>query len=929
MEAQSVTYGMIYLDLFHQCLGLIYFSAFYSLQVQFLGLYGINGLLPVVDFVRLVRSHFRLRGIELVRQFPSVVAVAPDIGINADAICEVLLILGAISGAFISLGFRSSIIFALLFICYLSLATVGQTFMSFQWDSLLLEVGFLCILSSPVFGTHVHPKKSAVFHWCYRFLAFKLMFSAGVVKLQALCPTWEKLTALEYHFATQCIPNPFAWFAHQLPPILLRFGVAATLVIEIPLAFLLVAPFLYVRRFGAILQVLLQVLILLTGNYNFFNLLTVALMIPVWADDNIATEASSGMPSADVHLSATTQTQSMPIAMKLDDLGPIVAYSKVLASFDKSFVGKMMQVSVCVLFIAVSTAWMIRYDNSPLKGPWWSGDQLSVKTTWSDLQPHMQTACAVGILLCCVHCASAVVDSLYSAVLEYRRKHSSRSTVGFLRKFGDLALLSFRLLSASTYGVLAIIWILLSARMLGGVGDVGPFIPNFINQLSEDVVLSRAVSAYGLFRRMTGVGTFDHNSARSPASANNPTNYIPSVVARPEIVIEGLHPGTMEWMEIPFRYKPADLSTAPPFNVPHQPRLDWQMWFAALGNYQSNPWLVNLIYKLHRVDNQGSSQEGDSAGKGKSKRKKHEFQFPEILALLDEERYPFKAGGPPAAIRAVMYDYDFTRLDSPWARTIPHAEILPNMTISGIISASVRSITSISGSGRGRNASAQTEIDFSESGGKEAMKAMATGIGKENWWYRRNAREYLPPLEKNNPSVEAFLKGNGIPVRPYQTVQDVVDQCLAAGADGGALSKLIVQIKAPLTVASAQDFYGAIVSTVRDAAEKGRLQEDLEQSVLRIMQVTTCNVLYLHSPVRRRGKRRTGTSKSETTTRFTDDNVWSFLQPFDAVMDNLFSTMFEVFVGKIVLTYIFCRFASRLLCFGAKVISSLKRNPRN
>ena len=76
-----------------------------------------------------------------------------------------------------------------------------------------------------------------------------------------------------------------AWWAHQLPPLLLRAGVAVTLVIEVALPFLLIAPFAAFRRVGVVPQVLLQVLIVATGNYNFFNLLTLVLCIPAWARD--------------------------------------------------------------------------------------------------------------------------------------------------------------------------------------------------------------------------------------------------------------------------------------------------------------------------------------------------------------------------------------------------------------------------------------------------------------------------------------------------------------------------------------------------------------------------------------------------------------------------------------------------------------------
>ena len=105
------------------------------------------------------------------------------------------------------------------------------------------------------------------------------MLMSGVVKIQANCPTWQNLTALEFHFATQCLPGPLAWYAHQLHPLILRLSVAATLVIEVPMAFLLIAPFASMRSFGAKLQILLQIMILLTGNYNFFNLLTITLCL--------------------------------------------------------------------------------------------------------------------------------------------------------------------------------------------------------------------------------------------------------------------------------------------------------------------------------------------------------------------------------------------------------------------------------------------------------------------------------------------------------------------------------------------------------------------------------------------------------------------------------------------------------------------------
>jgi len=99
---------------------------------------------------------------------------------------------------------------------------------------------------------------------------------------------------------------------------------------------------------------------------------------------------------------------------------------------------------------------------------------------------------------------------------------------------------------------------------------------------------------------------------------------------RPEIVIEGSADG-QEWREYVLRYKPGPLSRPALWNIPHQPRLDWQMWFAALGSARENPWIVMLMWRL---------LEGS----------------PPVLALLESN--PF-ADGPPKYVRAQLYDYRF------------------------------------------------------------------------------------------------------------------------------------------------------------------------------------------------------------------------------------------------------------------------------
>jgi hypothetical protein len=153
-------------------------------------------------------------------------------------------------------------------VLWLSLCAVGQDFLSFQWDLLLLEAGFLAIFADD----------SPIRVWLFRWLIFRLMFSSGAMKLLSGDPTWRGLTALTYHYETQPLPTPPAWYMHQLP---LAFQKASTLFVliaelAVPLLFFLPRPF---RRAGASITIALQILILVTGNYTFFNWLTIALAL--------------------------------------------------------------------------------------------------------------------------------------------------------------------------------------------------------------------------------------------------------------------------------------------------------------------------------------------------------------------------------------------------------------------------------------------------------------------------------------------------------------------------------------------------------------------------------------------------------------------------------------------------------------------------
>ena len=125
----------------YSSVGLIYLFAFTSLYVQYPGLLGHNGVLPVDSFLDRVLAQNSGSDFDFF-EFPSLLVYAPGWGIPADCACDFLLLLGSACSIMIVLGFPNPIMFGLCWISYLSVYLVGQTFLSFQWDILLLEVSY-------------------------------------------------------------------------------------------------------------------------------------------------------------------------------------------------------------------------------------------------------------------------------------------------------------------------------------------------------------------------------------------------------------------------------------------------------------------------------------------------------------------------------------------------------------------------------------------------------------------------------------------------------------------------------------------------------------------------------------------------------------------------------------------------------------------
>ncbi|XP_026779548.3 lipase maturation factor 2b [Pangasianodon hypophthalmus] len=261
----------------------IYLFAFASLYIQIPGLYGEDGVKPV----HLPRVETPL--LEKLQDVPSLLWLAPSLGIGPQQGLELICLLGALLslGAVLLSGLRDSLVYLCLWALYLSLYTVGGDFLHSEWDSLLLEAGFLAFLVAPcgLLRSFSAPHDTVTF-WLTRWLLFRLVLCTGVSKLASGDPCWWDLTALSRHYDTQASPTPLAWYAHQLPDWLSRLGAVCVLAVEIAVPLLMF--FIPVRglRINAFsILVVLQLCNILLGGCSLFNLLTIALAFSLLDDE--------------------------------------------------------------------------------------------------------------------------------------------------------------------------------------------------------------------------------------------------------------------------------------------------------------------------------------------------------------------------------------------------------------------------------------------------------------------------------------------------------------------------------------------------------------------------------------------------------------------------------------------------------------------
>jgi lipase maturation factor 1 len=449
-------------SVFIRFLGFTYLAAFVSLWTQITGLIGSRGITPITYTMgEYARSNFHHNGFGAFWLMPTVFWFG-----HSDVALHVVCGLGTALAVLVIAGIATMPALAGLWVLYLSLSVVSNVFLGYQWDVLLLEVGFLAIWFAPV-GSLRKSEPPRLVLWMFWWLLFRFMLTSGAVKLSSGDATWHSLTALTVHYETQPLPTWVGWYAHQLPGWFQKASCAVMFGIELGLP-LLIWFGRRARQVACAGFVFLMALIALTGNYCFFNLLTVALCILLLDDRALSRLLPIKSSTATARPTRWRNWLFLPVA----------------------------------LLILISTV------------------------------PLVSRSCHIRV----------------------------RWPRPILRAFFSL---------------------------------------------HQDLDVFRSVNNYGLFAVMT--------------------------TSRPEIIIEGSDDG-QTWKPYEFKYKPGDPSRRPQFCWPHQPRLDWQMWFAALGDYQRNPWFIDFCARLLEDD-------------------------PAVTRLLAHNPFPDK---PPVYVRALLYDYRFT-----------------------------------------------------------------------------------------------------------------------------------------------------------------------------------------------------------------------------------------------------------------------------
>jgi hypothetical protein len=260
----------------------LYAVGFVSAIVQFPALLGERGLLSVPRYVAhtprwrspsLFRLHYSDRYLRVLCWAGTALAITVVVGLPQTGPPWVPLL-----------------VFLTMWVIYLSIVNVGQTFYGFGWESLLLEAGFLVAF----LGSNDVPTPLPVLLLIV-WLVFRLEFGAGMIKMRG-DRSWRDLTALYYHHETQPMPNPVSRFAHLMPPWFHRIEVLGNHFAQLVVPWFLFAP-QPVATIAAAVVIATQLWLVVTGNFAWLNAITIVLAFAAVSDSSLGLVFASPPPS--------------------------------------------------------------------------------------------------------------------------------------------------------------------------------------------------------------------------------------------------------------------------------------------------------------------------------------------------------------------------------------------------------------------------------------------------------------------------------------------------------------------------------------------------------------------------------------------------------------------------------------------------------
>jgi hypothetical protein len=250
-------------------MGFVYLIAFYIAARQLVPLIGANGLTPTTPYLHAVADYYGGTWSGFF-QLPSLFWMD-----HSDAWLRIVPWIGVLLSCVVLAGYANALIMTVLWIFYMSIVHIGQSWYGYGWEIQMIETGFLCIFLCPLLDARAFPTRPPPWQiiFLFRWLIFRIMLGSALIKWRG-DSCWHDLTALYYFFETQPIPNPVSRWFHFLPHPLLRFGVIWTFVVELAAPWFIFWP-RWGRYIGAGLIISFQLTLIISGNLSFFNWLTI------------------------------------------------------------------------------------------------------------------------------------------------------------------------------------------------------------------------------------------------------------------------------------------------------------------------------------------------------------------------------------------------------------------------------------------------------------------------------------------------------------------------------------------------------------------------------------------------------------------------------------------------------------------------------